>query len=134
MFRRLNFIFVLPTGFPFLIFVLLGLTLFSPSLVNLTPQSAAAETPDCSKLSDLDCWSTKGCVLDCKENGTATRCSPYHCRKAVDQCESARAQKDLNKENCEQDSSCVFDQANCFCPGPMNCFCGGGKPSTCHRH
>ena len=93
---------------------------------------AEAAGLDCQKLSTLECFAAKGCFLDC---GTADkkRCEPYHCRRAAGSCEETYAQHDLTKEKCEALPGCKFEPAFCFCPGPMECFCGGGPPSRCKK-
>lgn len=101
-------------------------------ILLLSTSSAFAEELSCEKLPVRDCWSTKGCVLDCATSDRK-KCSPYHCRAAKNECESRLAQKELRLENCTALAKCSFEAPHCFCPGPMQCYCGGGPPATCRE-
>ena len=105
---------------------------FFALILLLHVSSVFAEVTGCDKLSVRDCFTTKGCFLDC-ENIGRNKCAPYHCRAAKNLCESRFAQAELKKEDCESLARCVYQAAACFCPGPMQCVCGGGPPAQCRE-
>ena len=104
---------------------------FAAFLLNFYfPGLVAAEVSSCDSRGLRSCVETRGCFLDC-EGPDEIHCKPYRCRTASGTCENAFAQFDLSKEKCETLADCQFKPAVCFCPGPENCFCGGGAPPRC---
>ena len=98
--------------------------------VFLFENDFAVADAGCAKLKERDCISTKGCFLTC---GTlkGMHCDPYICREPANECEKAFQQNDPSREKCEAIHGCAYEAASCFCPGPMECFCGGGPPPRC---
>jgi len=92
-----------------------------------------AEALKCDNLPVMECWSTSGCVLACDSTANVKKCEPYHCRAAKDPCEAMVAQKDIDPQKCQSSMGCSYEAPNCFCPGPMECYCGGGPPARCHK-
>lgn len=92
--------------------------------------SAGYAEADCVRLSNKDCISTIGCFLTCGSE-QKKRCEPYICRPAANECEKVFRQNEPSREKCEAIAGCRYAAAECFCPGPMDCFCGGGPPARC---
>lgn len=106
-------------------FVLLAFTL------GFFSEVAQADT-NCSKLGTLECWKSTQCELDCTASkNSPTACSPYLCRPKKGKCELGFSQENLTRELCLQRGRCSYLAPNCFCPGPMDCACGGGPPARC---
>ena len=98
----------------------------------LLPSLALAES-NCAGLKERECFEKLGCVLDCTSNADKYRCSPYVCRPAKGACENTYPQSELTKDKCQAMTSCVYTEPYCFCPGPMECYCGGGRPAMCRE-
>ena len=94
------------------------------------PLASFAVSSDCSKQGVRECVSTKGCFLECVSKDPK-KCGSYKCREAENKCESEFAQLELTPEACHAISGCVYEKPFCFCPGPMECYCGGGAPASC---
>ena len=112
---------------------LLTAVILLPAMVRADKPDLAAADANCAKLSELDCWKTKGCVLNCLDK-SENHCSPYRCHAALNECESEYSQKDTTLENCGSRPGCHFSAAFCFCPGPLECVCGGGPPAQCRKY
>ena len=106
------------------------LLVFITSLILGITIPLHAEDSKCSKLSLNECRAMKGCTLEC-ETHDPKKCAPYLCRASIGVCENIIEQENLTKEHCESVRDCIYEAAFCFCPGPMECFCGGGPPARC---
>jgi len=55
----------------------------------------------------------------------------YVCLPPENECESRYLERGCTREACETASECTFFPGECFCPGGMQCICGGGPPPAC---
>ncbi len=81
----------------------------------------------CESMGEAECIKANNCVLE------GDRTDPYHCRKALDDCEVRFSQQGAGKSDCLAMPGCKFDPGSCYCPPPNVCVCGGGPPPRCYK-
>lgn len=84
-----------------------------------------AQTP-CERFSEPACYVSARCTLQWRKEQKA-----YICRDADNVCEQGFSQADNNRQDCENNSACVYVPANCYCPPNTKCECEGGPPAMC---
>ena len=79
------------------------------------------EEPGCAALRPDPCIAQAGCVLE-----LTSAPDRYLCRRAADACEEI-----ADRDACVATADCGWSPGACYCPGDLDCGCGGGPAPRC---
>jgi hypothetical protein len=93
----------------------------------LYPIAASAADDAGKPIAGGACNAAKGCLLHQDPPSSAE----YVCLPPRNECEANYLAGGCSREACEATAGCSFVPGHCFCPGGVQCVCGGGPPPGC---